>query len=108
MKNVGIISVGCYLPKRVVTNFDLAKIVETSDEWITTRTGIKERRIASKEETNSYLAIHAAKNALHNAKLDPAKIELIIVATISPDSNFPSVACLVQKAIGANNAAAFL
>jgi 3-oxoacyl-[acyl-carrier-protein] synthase-3 len=107
MKNVGILSVGCYLPSKVLTNHDLEKMVETTDEWITSRTGIKERRIASKNETNSYLAIHAAKDALHNAKFDPHDIELIIVATISPDSNFPSVACLVQKAIGAKHAAAF-
>jgi len=107
MKNVGILSVGCYLPHRVLTNHDLEKMVETTDEWITTRTGIKERRIAGKHETNSYLAIHAAKDALHHSKLDPAKIDLIIVGTISPDSNFPSVACLVQKALGAKHAAAF-
>jgi len=81
--------------------------VDTTDEWITTRTGIKERRLAGKEEKNSSLATKAAKEALKNAKLDPAKVELIIVSTISPDSNFPSVACLVQKAIGARNAAAF-
>ncbi len=107
MKNVGIISVGCYLPKRVLTNFDLEKMVDTSDEWITTRTGIKERRIANKDERNSALAVHAAKDALKRAHLDPAKVELIVVATISPDSNFPSVSCLVQKALGAKKAAAF-
>ena len=107
MKNVGIISVGCYLPSRVLTNFDLEKMVDTSDEWITTRTGIKERRIASQEERNSVLATQAANDALKRAHLEPSQIDLIIVATISPDSNFPSVACLVQKAIGAKKAAAF-
>ena len=105
--NVGIIGLGHYLPKRVLTNADLEKVVETSDEWITTRTGIKTRRLAGKDEKTSDLAIHAAKEALKNAHLDPAKVDLIIVATISPDSNFPSVSCLVQKAIHAKNAAAF-
>lgn len=107
MKNIAITGLGCYLPKKVLTNADLERLVETSDEWITTRTGIKERRIADKHEKNSDLAVHAAKEALKNAKLDPHKVELIIVATISPDSNFPSVSCLVQKAIGAHKAAAF-
>ncbi|MCA9408626.1 MAG: beta-ketoacyl-ACP synthase 3, partial [Candidatus Omnitrophica bacterium] len=106
-KNVAIIGLGHYLPARKLTNNDLTKLVETSDEWITTRTGIKERRIASMGEQNSFLAINAGREALKNAKLDPAKVELIIVATISPDSNFPSVACLVQKALGAKKAAAF-
>lgn len=107
MKNVGIISVGKFLPARVLTNHDLEKIVETTDEWIVTRTGIRQRRIAGKHERNSFLAINAAKEALKGARLDPSKVELIVVATISPDSNFPSVACLVQKAIGAHKAAAF-
>ncbi|MCC6759015.1 MAG: ketoacyl-ACP synthase III [Candidatus Omnitrophica bacterium] len=107
MKNVGIISVGSFVPERVLTNFDLEKMVETTDEWITTRTGIKERRIAAKGERNSHLATKAAKQALKSADFDPAKLDLIIVATISPDSNFPSVACLVQKALGAKNATAF-
>ncbi len=107
MKNIGIIGLGHYLPKRVLTNADLEKMVETTDDWIVTRTGIKERRISSREETNSVMATEAAKQALKQAKLDPAKVELIIVTTISPDSNFPSVACLVQKAIHAKNAAAF-
>ena len=107
MKNVGIIGLGHYLPKRRLTNSDLEKIVETSDEWIMSRTGIKERRIADKDEKNSDLAIAAAREALYNAHLSPEKVDLIIVTTISPDSNFPSVACLVQKAIGAKNASAF-
>ncbi len=107
MKNVGIIGLGHYLPKRRVTNFDLEKVIETSDEWIVTRTGIKERRIAQAGERTSFLAIKAARQALLNANLDVEKLDLIIVATISPDSNFPSVACLVQKALGAKKAAAF-
>ena len=105
--HVGIIGLGHYLPQRRLTNLDLEKLVETTDEWITSRTGIKERRIARKNETNSSLAIGAAKEALRKAKLNPHNVDLIIVATISPDSNFPSVSCLVQKAIGAKHAAAF-
>ncbi len=107
MGHIGILGLGHAVPKKVVTNFDLEKLVETSDEWIMTRTGIKERHVADKHEKNSDLAIEAAKEAIKHAKLDPHKIELIIVATISPDSNFPSVACLVQKALGAKHAAAF-
>lgn len=107
MANVGIIGLGHYLPKRRLTNADLEKLVDTTDEWITTRTGIKERRLAGKEEKNSTLAINAAQEAMKNAKLDPAKLDLIIVSTISPDSNFPSMACIVQKALGAERAAAF-
>jgi len=107
MKNVGIISVGRCVPKRVLTNHDLEKMVDTSDEWVTKRTGIKERHIAGNDERTSHLAIGAAKQAIKNAKIDPHSIELIIVGTVTPDSNFPSVACLVQKAIGAKQAAAF-
>ena len=106
MVNVGILGVGAYLPSKKLTNFDLEKMVETSDEWIRTRTGIKERRIADHEKTSD-LATKAAIQALRDAKISAEKIDLIIVATISPDSNFPSVACLVQKAIGAKKAAAF-
>lgn len=107
MKNIGILSLGHFLPKKVLNNFDLEKLVDTSDEWIVTRTGIHERRIAGKEERTSHLAVKAAHEALKHANFDPKKIELIVVATISPDSNFPSVACLVQKAIQAPLAAAF-
>jgi len=107
MGNVGIIGLGHYLPKRKLTNADLEKLVDTNDEWIISRTGIKERRIAQKHERNSDLAIKAGREALKNAKLSAEDLDLIVVATISPDSNFPSVSCLVQKAIHANNAAAF-
>jgi len=107
MTNVGIIAVGHYVPKHVVKNTDLEKIVETSDEWISTRTGIKERRIAPQEELTSMMAIKAAKETLKNAGMEGEAIELVIVATTSPDSNFPSVACRVQDAIGAARAAAF-
>ncbi len=107
MKNIGIIGLGHYLPHRRLTNSDLEKIVDTTDEWITSRTGIKERRIAAQGEKTSHLAVMAAQEALKNAHLSPEAIDLIIVATVSPDSNFPSTACLVQKTIGAKNAAAF-
>ena len=107
MKNIGILALGCYLPPHRLTNLDLEKMVDTSDEWITTRTGIKERRIVNKGEKTSHLAILAARDALKNAKLDSSKIDLIIVATITPDSSFPSTACLVQKALGAHRATAF-
>jgi len=107
MKKVGIIGVGEYLPERILTNADLEKMVDTSDEWIITRTGIKERRLCAKTEATSDLAIMAAKQALKDAKLKPSELDLIIVATITPDMPFPSVSCLVQNAIGAKNAACF-
>jgi 3-oxoacyl-[acyl-carrier-protein] synthase-3 len=106
-KNIGIISLGMYVPKRVLRNRDLEKLVDTSDEWIISRTGIKERRIAGHHERSSHLAVAAASEALERAHLDPMKLDLIIVATISPDSAFPSVACLVQKSLHAYKAAAF-
>src|ERR1700685_3923928 len=106
MVKVGILGLGAYLPSKKLTNFDLEKMVETSDEWIRTRTGIQERRIAGLEKTSG-LAAKAAVLALKNSKVSAEKIDLIIVATISPDSNFPSMACKVQKAIGAKKAAAF-
>ncbi|MFA5060625.1 MAG: beta-ketoacyl-ACP synthase III [Candidatus Omnitrophota bacterium] len=107
MRHVGILGLGSYLPEQKLTNSDLAKIVETSDEWIMSRTGIKERRVVAKGEKTSDLAIGAAKDALKNSHLDASKIDLIVVATVTPDSNFPSVSCLVQKAIGAKHAAGF-
>jgi 3-oxoacyl-[acyl-carrier-protein] synthase-3 len=107
LHKVGIIGVGSYLPRRILTNRDLEKMVDTSDEWITTRTGIKQRRLASKDEATSDLAARAAKEALREAHLEPERVELIIVATITPDMSFPSTACFVQKAIGAKRAACF-
>jgi 3-oxoacyl-[acyl-carrier-protein] synthase-3 len=107
MKKVGIIGVGEYLPKKVLTNADLEKMVDTSDEWITTRTGIKERRLAAKGEAASDLAVKAAKEALDNAKLKPEDLELIIVATITPDMQTPSTACIIQNALGAKKAISF-
>jgi len=106
MVKVGILGLGAYLPPKKLTNFDLEKIVDTSDEWIRTRTGIKERRIAGQEKTSD-LATKAALEALKEAKLSADKIDLIVVATVTPDSSFPSMACKVQKAIGAHKAAAF-
>ncbi|MFH1577560.1 MAG: beta-ketoacyl-ACP synthase III [Candidatus Omnitrophota bacterium] len=107
IRKIGIIGVGEYLPKRVLTNRDLAKMVDTSDEWITTRTGIKTRRLASKDQATSDLAINAAKSALKNARLAPDDLDLIIVATITPDMQFPSTACFVQNGLGAKNAVSF-
>lgn len=102
-----IIGTGSALPAREVTNFDLEKLVDTSDEWITTRTGIKTRRIAGKNENTSNLASRAALQALAMAGLTPADLDLIIVGTITPDMTMPSCACLVQKEIGATKAFAF-
>ncbi|MFH1414009.1 MAG: beta-ketoacyl-ACP synthase III [Candidatus Omnitrophota bacterium] len=107
MKKVGIIGVGEYLPKKVLTNADLEKMVDTSDEWITTRTGIKQRRLVGKGEATSDLAIKAAKRAIADTSIKPAELDLIIVATITPDTAFPSVACLVQNALHAKHAISF-
>ncbi len=105
--NVGIIGMGKVLPQKVLTNFDLEKIVDTNDEWITTRTGIKERRIVDENSSTSDLATEAAQNALKNAGVSAEEIDLIIVATITPDYKLPSVASIVQSNIGAKNAATF-
>ena len=106
-RTCSITGVGSYVPERVVTNADLEKLVETTDEWITTRTGIKERRVAAQDEYTSDLAAHAALRAMKKAGVKPEQIDLIIVATITPDMPFPSTACLVQRKIGAYRAAAF-
>jgi len=102
-----IISTGSYVPEKILTNFDLEKMVETSDEWITERTGIKERRIASPEQATSDLAYEASVKALKNAGLNAEDIDLIIVATVSPDMLTPSAACILQMKLGAVNAIAF-
>jgi 3-oxoacyl-[acyl-carrier-protein] synthase-3 len=104
-RSVSIIGTGSYVPERRLTNEDLSKIVETSDDWITTRTGIKERRIAAKDENTSDMAARAALKAIEQAKISPEEIELILVATATPDMLFPATACFVQKKIGARNAA---
>jgi 3-oxoacyl-[acyl-carrier-protein] synthase-3 len=106
-RSVSITGVGAYVPAKVLTNFELAAMVDTSDEWITTRTGIKERRIAAKDEFTSDLASKAAQRAMKNAGVTGEQIDLVIVATITPDMVFPSTACLVQQKIGAHRSAAF-
>lgn len=103
----GIIATGSYVPEKVITNHDLARIVDTSDEWIVTRTGIRERRIADPHIATSDLATIAARRTLESAHLTPQDIDMIIVATVTPDMHFPSTACLVQRNIGATNASAF-
>lgn len=95
------------VPEKVLTNADLEKMVDTSDEWITTRTGIKERRIASEELTTSELAARAGAQALEHAGVDPEAVDLVIVATVTPEMLFPSTACLVQDKLGCTNAGAF-
>lgn len=107
MKRTGILSVGKYLPENVLTNADIEKMVDTNDEWIITRTGIKERRIAAENEATSDMAVKAARDALKKADLSPKDIDLIIVATITPDMFFPSTACLLQHKLGARNIPAF-
>ncbi|MCC5911994.1 MAG: ketoacyl-ACP synthase III [Clostridiaceae bacterium] len=105
--SAGITGTGSFLPEKVLTNHDLEKIVDTSDEWITTRTGIKSRRIADDQIASSDLATKAAEAAMEDAGIHPEEVDLIIVATATPDMAFPSTACIVQKNIGAVNAAAF-
>ncbi len=100
MASVIIAGVGSFLPERVLTNEDLSKIVDTSDEWIRTRSGIRERHIANEEEACSDLAVKAAKRAIADAKIKPADIDLLIVATASPDLMLPSTACIVQRLLG--------
>jgi 3-oxoacyl-[acyl-carrier-protein] synthase III len=102
-----ITGTGSAVPDKVLTNFDLERIVDTSDEWITTRTGIKERRIAAPDEYTSVFATGAARKALAMADTDPAEIDLIIVATVTPDFPFPATACLVQDNLKAVKAVAF-
>jgi len=107
IRPVGISGVGFHVPPRVLTNFDLEKSVDTTDEWIRTRTGIIERRIAEPEVATSDLGLEAARAALERAHLDPRELDLIIVATITPDMAFPATACLVQHRLGAERAGAF-
>jgi len=107
MESSGILGLGCYLPAKKITNKDLEKMVDTSDEWIMTRTGIKERRAAPKEFAASDMGVEAAKSAIEDAGLEPKDIDLIIVATVTGDMAFPSTACIIQDKIGAVNSAAF-
>ena len=101
LRAVGILGTGKYVPEKVLTNKELEQMVETNDEWIVTRTGIKERRIASPDQATSDLAYEASLVALKNANVDISEIDLIIVATITPDKFFPSTACIVQQKLGA-------
>jgi 3-oxoacyl-[acyl-carrier-protein] synthase III len=104
--NAGIIGVGRYLPEKVVTNSDLEKIMDTSDEWIRTRTGIEERRISADDVNSSDMAYEAAMAALENANVSAEEIDMIVVATVTPDQPFPSIACMIQDKLGAKKAAA--
>jgi 3-oxoacyl-[acyl-carrier-protein] synthase-3 len=105
--NAGIIGTGHSYPEGVLTNEQLETMVETSDEWITARTGIKQRRKAADDEYTSMFAVKAARQALERAGIDAAELDLVICATVSPDQILPSTACLIQAEIGANNAAAY-
>lgn len=107
LRSCGIVGLGTYLPDQIVTNADLEKIVDTTDEWIKTRTGISERRKASPEDASSDFATKAALKALQDAQIKPEELDLIIVTTVTPDMAFPSTACIVQNNIGATNAAGF-
>lgn len=107
LRPVGIIGVGKYVPEQILSNSDLEKMVDTTDEWIVSRTGIRERHIASKEEATSDLAYQAALKALESAGMSGQDLDLIIVATVTPDMFFPSTACLLQDRLGAKKAAAF-
>src|SRR6266404_2090815 len=102
-----ITGVAGYVPPKVLTNADLERMVETNDEWIRTRTGIRERHIAEEGMASSYLATEAAKTLLEKTKTDPAEIDLIIVASVTPDMFFPATACLVQDRLGAKRAWGF-
>jgi 3-oxoacyl-[acyl-carrier-protein] synthase-3 len=102
-----IIGTGKYLPAKVLTNFDLERMVDTSDEWIRSRTGIERRHIAADDETTSDLACHAARAALESAALEPSDIDLVIVGTTTPDLIFPNVACLLQEKLGIKPGPAF-
>ncbi|MBK5459756.1 MULTISPECIES: beta-ketoacyl-ACP synthase III [unclassified Peribacillus] len=104
--NAGILGLGRYLPEKIVTNADLEKIMDTSDEWIRTRTGIEQRRIADDNTNTSDMAYGAANAALINADISADEIDLILVATVTPDQSFPSIACMIQEKLGANKAAA--
>src|ERR1043165_6801343 len=105
LRTVSIVGTGSYVPEKILTNADLSKMVDTSDEWITTRTGIKERRIAAKDENTSDMATKATLKAMEQANISAKEIDLILVATATPDMVFPATACCIQKKIGATNAA---
>lgn len=105
-QRAGILGTGHSYPEGILTNDDLAKMVETSDEWITTRTGIKQRRKAGPGEYTSMFAVRAGREAIERARLDPSDIDLLICATVTPDQILPSTGCIIQAELGCNNAAA--
>ena len=105
-QRAGILGTGHSYPEGILTNADLAKLVETSDDWITSRTGIKQRRKAAPGEYTSLFAVRAARQAIERARLDPADIDLLLCATVTPDQILPSTGCIIQAELGANNAAA--
>ncbi len=107
MRRAAITAVGAYLPPRRLTNADLEKLVDTSDEWILERTGIRERRILGRGKGSAYMAIKAAEEALQKRQIDPAEIDLVIVATVTPEHPFPATANIVANAIGAHRAWGF-
>ncbi|ADM37198.1 beta-ketoacyl-ACP synthase III [Bacillus spizizenii] len=102
----GILGMGRYIPEKVLTNHDLEKMVETSDEWIRTRTGIEERRIAADDVFSSHMAVAAAKQALEQAEVAAEDLDMILVATVTPDQSFPTVSCMIQEQLGAKKACA--
>jgi 3-oxoacyl-[acyl-carrier-protein] synthase-3 len=104
---ISITGLGCYVPERVITNDDLAKMVNTSDEWIVERTGIRERRVAAPEEALSDMCLPAAKDALEQAGVRPGDVDLVIVATVTPDMFFPSTGAIIADELGAKDAAAY-
>ena len=106
-KSSFLLGIGSYVPERILGNEELSQKVETSDQWIRTRTGISERRIASCDQATSDLAFKAAKKAIETANIEPSKIDLVIVATITPDMSFPSTACLLQHKLGLGKVACF-
>ncbi len=107
MQRVAILGTGSYFPEKILSNSDLEKMVDTSNKWITSRTGIHERRVSDEQTSTSKLAIEAARRALDAAGVKPEELDFILVATVCPDMLFPSTACLVQSALAAKRAAAF-
>src|SRR3989304_1771519 len=104
MRRIGIVGTGSYLPEKVLSNFDLEKFLDTDDEWIRTRTGIRERRVARADEAASDLALRASEQALATAGLTPDKVDLIIMATVTPDTQCPAGANWLEAKLGAVNA----
>jgi len=107
LRGAGIIGIGSFAPQKVLTNFDLERIVDTTDEWIVTRSGIRERHVVEEGTAASDLALEASRRALESASIAPEEIDLVICATITGDMPFPATSCLIQDGIGATNAAAF-